>query len=428
MASGHHGGLGRSVSRRLLLAAGGGGSFVVAPTFSTFTVSSAPNGGWVWFVDDRAIYYGGKTFFGAITGAGNPIAMEYVHATGITSTPAHLYPAGVFQIDDHDNPSFLRRDSDGRLIAGFTTHVGDAYANISTNPDDATVWDGPTNLTSQIGSRSAGQGYTYARLVQLLDEASDPVYMFFRWHQDADAPPGHAYLSYSKSTNGGASWGARVDVADLVYHKLAKNGEGRVDFVVSNHPFYGASSVYHFYYQGGTYYKSDGTHITASLPLAPSDLTRIYDGSTNRAWVWDIAIDPDTGYPSVTYVIYDDPYWFGLADPWASKPAFGTYTEAVGAADSPGDPWWISGDQSGAVIENLTFSSRAAGHNVIVLDGVTNLTIRDSTSTPSPSASTSTAAGRGWSSSASACGTCSGRTRGPGSTAATSSRRSTPGR
>jgi hypothetical protein len=104
--------------------------------------------------------------------------------------------------------------------------------------------------------------------------------------------------------------------------------------------------------------------------VIPQDVT-IDDGETvGDPSVDDGSIDED-GTPDTTDPGSDDTTWFGLADPWAGRPAFGTYDEA------PAGQMWISGDQHGAVIEQLTFSSRAAGVNVIVLDGVSNLTLRD---------------------------------------------------
>lgn len=63
--------------------------------------------------------------------------------------------------------------------------------------------------------------------------------------------------------------------------------------------------------------------------------------------------------------------WFGGADPWAGRPAFGTYPLA------PAGQLWISGDQGGRTISGLTFRNRPAGVNVIVLDNVSNLVLED---------------------------------------------------
>src|SRR3954449_2309966 len=60
--------------------------------------------------------------------------------------------------------------------------------------------------------------------------------------------------------------------------------------------------------------------------------------------------------------------WFGHANPWAGM-GFGSFPNA------PAGQMWISGDQHGRTISRLTFRNRPAGRNVLVLDGVSNLTI-----------------------------------------------------
>lgn len=61
--------------------------------------------------------------------------------------------------------------------------------------------------------------------------------------------------------------------------------------------------------------------------------------------------------------------WFGQADPWAGIP-FGSQPEAA-----PGQWWPAGGDKAGATWGHATFRNRPAGQNVIVLDGVSNLTL-----------------------------------------------------
>jgi len=62
--------------------------------------------------------------------------------------------------------------------------------------------------------------------------------------------------------------------------------------------------VYHFYYTGGAYYKSDGTHITAGLPLGPTDLTLVYGDTDGAGWTFDAVLGP-TGDPRVLVQIDD---------------------------------------------------------------------------------------------------------------------------
>lgn len=275
--------------------AGGGGSSAVQLVAAGAHV--AP--GWCWFADDRAIYYNGMTYFGYVTADGDIYVRKYTHSTATVSVPFDLH--ATLQIDDHVNPSLLIRDSDKKLLAAYSQHDGATiYLRISTNAEDITAWGAEASLDASIG----GSRYTYPSLVQLTGEASDPIYIFFRDHYSAaDETP--ATMAFTKSTDGGSTWAAETRLARMTYHKLAANGDARIDFVGSNHPAdvgvdYG---IYHFYMQGGNYYKSDGTQIVASLPIAYTDMTQVYDGSSVKAWLWDIAID-GTGKPIIVFATF----------------------------------------------------------------------------------------------------------------------------
>lgn len=293
------------IARRLLITgggggAGGGGASTSVPVLGEFEVLPSPKGGWTWFNDPRAVYYNGKTYFGYIDGSGDPYAAQYVHSTELTSTTARLYPAqSPFEVDDHDNPAFLIRDSDKRILAFFSTHTStNQYVNISTNPEDATSWAGPTNVAASIG----GNLVTYANPVQLTGEVNDPIYFFFRDHYDGV----NAEWAYSKSTDGGVTWGTKVSVVRLTYSKNVPNGDSRIDFVASPHASSESTehSIYHFYYQGGSWFKSDGTSA-GGLPLAASSLTKVYSGAgaADHAWLWDIAIGSD-GHPRIVFATF----------------------------------------------------------------------------------------------------------------------------
>lgn len=338
------------LARRLLIAGGGASLTPPGGGFEVFTLLTADEGGWTWFNDPRAIYSGGKTFFGYISGDGHVRAAQYVHSTATVSTPAELYPPGVFEVDDHDNPALLRRASDGKLLAGFTTHVNDPYINISTNADDATAWAGPTNLSATFGETDL-LGYTYCHLVQLEGEANDPIYFFGRRHTAA----GIARMYYSKSTDGGVTWATATQVVTLTYHKLARNTDTRIDFALSNHADNatdpGDHSIYHMYYEGGNWHKTDGTQITASLPFAAADLTKVQNGdATTPLWIWDIAID-GTGKPVIVYVSFTSTtnhryryaHWTGSVWETHEIMAGGTYIPTESALGNPIEAYYSGG-------------------------------------------------------------------------------------
>jgi len=85
-------------------------------------------------------------------------------------------------------------------------------------------------------------------------------------------------------------------VASTPYVKSCSNGVDRIDFLATtDHPNIAQTSVYHFYAQwdpGSSalkYYDSGGTELT--LPVSEANATLIYDGSTNKGWIWDVVID-----------------------------------------------------------------------------------------------------------------------------------------
>jgi hypothetical protein len=109
-------------------------------------------------------------------------------------------------------------------------------------------------------------------------------------------------MYWSKSTDQGSTWstGAAVigDGTQRPYCKFAANGDDRIDVLCTDgHPDeVSTNSIYHAYYQGGAWYKSDGTAIGHGPPFLPSsDFTRVFDGSTSagNAWVWDLQVHSD---------------------------------------------------------------------------------------------------------------------------------------
>ncbi len=87
---------------RHYLIASDGVVFNVAPTVlpvagATRALTAAPQGGWSWFADPRAIYDAavGKTFFTYVTNTGDLRVASYTHATGVVSTPVTIFASRV---------------------------------------------------------------------------------------------------------------------------------------------------------------------------------------------------------------------------------------------------------------------------------------------------------------------------------------------
>lgn len=264
-----------------------------APALASQTLLSADDGGWTWFNYPNAVRVGARTHFAYIDGAGHPMA-AYVDG-GVVSTPVDLYPSGVFEVDDHDDPALIVRPSDGALLAYFSKHLGadQQYVNVW----NGSAWSGPTQIGDDI---NADQG-SYMQPVSL---ANGTIRVFFRNHYDAGASVQWAYSDASDGVTFSGYTPFIDDQGDVTYIRAFDSGAGRIDFVVSGHPAYDTGSLWHLYYEGGSYYQTDGTLIESALPLDVTDMTLVYDGTTTKGWLWDIArID---GELAITFATFPD--------------------------------------------------------------------------------------------------------------------------
>lgn len=268
---------------------------VFDPLIGTFDVESIGDGIWTWFNDPRGIVAGSQVVVGAV--GTNGAQRVFYSSDGFASVGKFDLSASA-GTDDHDNPALIRR-ADGKLTAFYTRHNSSTACmmRVSSNSDDASAWATAVNLDSQINASM----YSYNNPVQLEGEVNQPIYNFYR---GGESP--FWTVHYSKSTDNGVTWSstaALLDWGGRPYLKLIKNGTDRIDFLVTDgHPNVEATnSVYHFYYQGGTYHDSTGTDI-GSPPLTKASLTKVFDGSTaaGRGWVWDIQIATD-GHPAIVY-------------------------------------------------------------------------------------------------------------------------------
>ena len=249
------------------------------------------DGSWTWFSVRRGIMVGGDFYAGGVSSDGSIVV-------GKAGSAAVTLKA-TLQVDDHNNPSLLRRSSDGRIIAHYCAHnaVSTYFQRISTNPDDLSSWGDETNLDSSFGL----EDYSYANLIEI----EDGIFAFYR----ADNGVYSYSLHYSVSTDNGATWsaGTRILTGGRPYWRAIKTGANRIDFCCNDgHPNeIGTNSTYHFYYDAGTWRVSNGDPVGVSLPFTPSShLTRIYNGATIPSWVWDIAWDSVAGAPVVVFATF----------------------------------------------------------------------------------------------------------------------------
>ncbi len=303
--------------RRLLMVGGGTGGFR-PPHVVTLTAS--PHGGYTHIPDSKATSYNGKTWIGYITAAGAVEIVEYVHASGVATITEIVVASDWLNADTHGSPSVLVRDSDKKLIVSASRHDGATpYIWVSTSAESAASFAAGVQPDASIG----GSDYTYMSTFQLLSEASDPIYLFYR-----DISSGTGRLAYSKSTDGGATWSARsvfyTGASGIVpYWRMWSNGTDRVDFVVTDKEWYDQthpSQVGHFYYTGGQFYKSDGTHITATQPFGFSDITLVKDTSEGMVWCMGVS-------------------WDGSAPACVLMTGIGSTDNAIGVARWNGSAW-----------------------------------------------------------------------------------------
>lgn len=225
----------------------------------------------------NATYYNGHTYIGYIDANGAIRVASRNHTThAVTVSPAI---ASGFSVDLHTAPGVLVRSSDHKILVAYTAQATN-HMNIaiSTNAEDVSAWGTPTDIASTL---AGGGQYTYAGLFQLSGE-SGKIYLYYRDGLDATGK-----LCYSTSSDGGATWAAQTvlyQATNGAYWSLDSDGVSRIDFAVSdgNAASGDTASLYHFYKSGSSsYFKTDGTAITATLPLAPANLTKLYDGSAN---------------------------------------------------------------------------------------------------------------------------------------------------
>lgn len=272
---------------------------VAGSTGAPSTVTAAPAGGWTQVVQPVVESPNGDyVYFGYTNGTtGAATIASYRKSTGVV---AGTFSLRTFTPDTHTAPVAIVRASDHKLVVAYSDHTGtQLYVRISTNSVDSDpTLSGGFAAEQTLDAAVGGALYTYPTLLEL----SDGIYLFFRDEQNAAAD---GVLSYTKSTTGNSgTWSAAVEVwkipTKLCYWVITGSGS-RFDVTITDgSPPAGETPValYHFYNVSGTYYKSDGTAISAALPLDNTDATLIDSGATGDIWPSDIAYTSD-GRPVV---------------------------------------------------------------------------------------------------------------------------------
>lgn len=227
-------------------------------------------GGWI-STSRSTLHAGGKDFIGWLDGLTGEAGINDTVVRSDLETVHHPYP------DLHNPPAVIARP-DGRLVTFLVGH-GDPTikVRVSTNAYDETAWGAEYVVASTTG------GFTYPFPFYL----DGTLYLFIRDEAASSwTPTRWALLA---STDGGTTFTSSVLIDNTpgrsAYPVVSSDGT-RADFAMSNSPYHQHdSALWHFYMEGGAFYRSDGTAI-GSPPFAEPDMTLVYSGES--AWVEDI--------------------------------------------------------------------------------------------------------------------------------------------
>lgn len=296
------------------------------------------DGVWSWFGEPRAIYANGTTFVGAVSRNGHVMVASRVTAGGAS---ADFTLHADLEADDHANPSLLELPS-GKLMAFYTEHVGaQIYYRTTVSAHDITAWEAEQQFVS-------GTGHGYPHPVHLPDEggANGRIHLFWR-----DGTGATRTSMRVTSDDLGATWSAAASIfqnaGERPYINLIRNGNGRIDFLATDgHPNEVANnSIYHYYYENGAFFQSDGTEIVAALPFGPGDVTKVYDSVATglKAWGHDIAIDA-MGNPIILFAAFvttsDHRYRYAR---WTGTEWTHVEVAAAGGPLFAGEPFYTAG-------------------------------------------------------------------------------------
>lgn len=268
-------------------------------------LTTAPDGGWTQVTEPHAVEHDGILYFCFIDGDDGHIKVGTWDGTTTTLLTLNTAP----EVDTHDAPTIHIRASDLRLMVWWSGHNGpELWQRISTNPLDISSWEARVDLDAQLG----GTAYTYPSVVQLLGEANDPLYLFYR---DTTAGPVNRIV-YSKSVDGGTTWAAQTVLLQQTgrrpYAVVDSDGDTRIDIAVaSGNPLTDDPvSVHHLSRSGGAWSAGTPPFTVTALPV-------IYDGAEGLGWANSIITNgarPTVGYIYLAdgethYRIADAPDW-----------------------------------------------------------------------------------------------------------------------
>jgi putative BNR repeat neuraminidase len=256
-------------------------------------------GAWTWFNDPRVLTMPtGNPLIGAVDFSGDVVSGQVQTTNSFNISRNNIVAA--LQVDDHDNPAYLIRSSDSRVLAFYTKHgvsLDTSYfMAVSVNAADGNVtFNAPTNIGTQFSAGGANQ-YSYAEPFELTGESI--LIVFFRAQF-----PGFYTRGYSTSSDQGTTWSAATQLLwdGRPYTVARQTTTTRIDFIVSSgNPtdgIFAYNNIYHIYRNSGSWFAPDGTSL-GSPPFTQAQLegtsAEVYDSIGNSgilAWNWDTVRD-----------------------------------------------------------------------------------------------------------------------------------------
>lgn len=284
----------------------------IGGTLITLTNSTtAPNGAWSWFEDERAIIDDSdpnntKLLVSSVSSASNGSAesgdVDLLWLNVDTGQQGEFELSDRLERDDHNSAALWQRP-DGRYVASYGKHNTDQLMRwrVSTNPGDPTSWSAEQSLDASPGSSS---GFTYSNLHYLPDDdnGNGRLYNFSR---TVNFDP-----NVLTSSDLGQSWSYRGKLltqgggGDRPYLRYFSDGD-KIHFIATEeHPRDFNNSIYHGYLKDGQLFNSNGSladsNIFNSLGVSPTNLTTVQAANEvingvaiERAWTIDVAIESD---------------------------------------------------------------------------------------------------------------------------------------
>lgn len=239
-----------------------------------------------WFTGPPTMKDGNNLVFSGCVDLGGSGEVRLKHWNTATGYFKTLLVSATPGGDDHNEFGMIKL-ANGNYFMADPDHGSAIYNTYRGSSLTAlTLLD----IGPQLDPVPNGYDWSYANLIQLEGEVGSPIYAFMRQGQNQ--------TYYSKSTDGGATWTAAVPwlrgvgIGARPYSQFFKTSPTRIDVLTSdgNPQEEAVCDIWHGYWEGGNWYKSDGTLIGASLPVTVTSLTKVYDAGADRSWTWDLKL------------------------------------------------------------------------------------------------------------------------------------------